>query len=242
MKTGLVSVTFRQLDCETVVKLCRENNLRFVEWGGDIHVPAGDLQKARAAADLCRQSGVIPDGYGSYYNAADPFETFLPALEAADALGARYIRIWAGRGKEYDRSAEERIRTAVRAAEKRGIAVSLECHRDTMTEDPALALRLAQNTGCLLHFQPNPDVEFERNLQTVSDFAPYLCAVHVFAWEKGNVRFPLRAQSEQWTAYANASPDVPFLLEFVCKNDPDNLKDDAETLREIGGGLNENRA
>ncbi len=237
MKTGLVSVTFRKLDAQRIARLCAENGLRYLEWGGDIHVPAGDAEKARAAAELCREYGLIPDGYGSYYNAADGIESFLPALESAKILGARYIRIWAGRGKVYDGNAEENIRKSVLAAREEGIAVSLECHRKTMTEDPALALRLAEHTGCLLHFQPNPDVSFDENLRALAAFAPHLCAVHVFAWEKRNVRFPLSTQREQWIAYAKTAPDVPFLLEFVQEDDPENLKTDAKTLHEIGEQL-----
>ena len=113
MKRGLVSVTFRQLPCEEIIRLCRENGLSYIEWGGDIHVPAGDTEKAAEVAGLCRAAGVTPLGYGSYYNASDDFARFQPVLDTARALGAGYVRIWAGKSREYDRTAEENIKKAV---------------------------------------------------------------------------------------------------------------------------------
>ena len=102
-----------------------------------------------------------------------------------------------------------------------------------MTEDPELAVSLAQSCGCLLHFQPNPDISFERNLYALRISAPYLCACHVFSWERGDVRLPLSAQTRQWREYAKIAPDVPFLLEFVKDDDVNNLYSDAETLKSI---------
>ena len=237
MKKGLVSVTFRQLDCAEIIKLCVSEGLGYIEWGGDIHVPSGDTDKAKAVAAFCRDAGIVPVGYGSYYNAADDMSRFYPALNTAEALGADYVRIWAGRSREYDRLAEENIRFAVEEAVSRGIAVSLECHRGTMTEDPELAVMLAKSTGCKLHFQPNPDIDFEDNLHTLDIFSPYLCAIHVFAWERGDIRLPLSSHKEQWIKYARNAPDVPFLLEFVEGNKTDNLISDAQTLAEIAAAV-----
>ena len=141
-----------------------------------------------------------------------------------------------------DPNAAENIKKAVLEAERYGIAVCLECHRWTMTEDPGLAVRLAERTGCLLHFQPNPDISFEENLSALKAFSPYLCALHVFAWEKGDVRLPLIRHKDQWIKYAMAAGDVPFLLEFVAENDPENLKDDAAALAAILEICDENRA
>ena len=233
MKRGLVSITFRRLCRDEIARHCHAAELDYIEWGGDVHVPAGDLEAAADAARLCREYGIEPAGYGSYYNAADDFCKFGPVLSTAEALGAGYIRIWAGRGREYDEAAEENIARAVREAADKNIRVSLECHRKTMTEDPRLAVRLAAETGCLLHFQPNPDIGFEENLRALTLFAPHLCACHVFAWDRGDVRLPLSAQARQWREYAKTAPDVPFLLEFVKDDDVNNLYTDAEMLGRI---------
>lgn len=233
MKKGLVSITFRGLDRETIAGLCVKNGLLYMEWGGDVHVPAGDIRAAEETAELCRRTGIIPVGYGSYYNAASDFSGFGPALQSAAALGASYIRIWAGKGKAYDQKAKENIRRAVDSAADKGVSVSLECHRNTMTEDPDLAVSLAESCGCLLHFQPNPDISFERNLYALRISAPYLCACHVFAWERGDIRLPLSAHAGIWEEYAKEAKDVPYLLEFTADNSAGALVSDAAALHGI---------
>jgi len=45
--TGLVSVTFRKLSPTQIVNPVSKVGLQGIEWGGDIHVPTGDIYKAR---------------------------------------------------------------------------------------------------------------------------------------------------------------------------------------------------
>ncbi len=237
MKTGLVSVTFRSFSPEKIISLAADAGLEAIEWGGDVHVPPGRFDAAEEISCKCSERGIVPTGYGSYYNAADAYSGFPEVLETAVCLGATYVRIWAGRGKNYDSEAEVNIKRAVLAAGKKGLYVSLECHRNTMTENRDIAVKLAKNTGCRLHFQPNPDISFGDNLKTAEAFAPHLAAVHVFAWEKGpenrDVRLPLADHFEEWKAYKNSLPGVPFLLEFVKDDLEKSFFGDAETLKKL---------
>lgn len=240
MKRGLVSITFRNLNCNEIVALCAENSLKYVEWGGDIHIPAGNTGRAEEVRKLCADAGLVPVGYGSYYNAAADIDGFYPALDTAAALGAEYIRIWAGKKCEFDETVANNIARCVDAAASRGIAVTLECHRWTMTEDPDIAAELARRTGCRLHFQPNPDIPFERNVYALRASLPYLCACHVFAWEKGiagvkgsDVRLPLSAKLDDWRQYYDIAPDAYYLMEFVKDNTAAQLAEDAETLASL---------
>ena len=68
MKPGLVSVTFRQLTPEGIIQLCMQTGLQTVEWGGDVHVPPGDVSRAAAVGELTRAAGLSITAYGSYYN------------------------------------------------------------------------------------------------------------------------------------------------------------------------------
>ncbi len=98
LSPGLVSVTFRQLSVQDIVNLTARAGLDAIEWGGDVHVPHGDLNAARAARIATEHAGLRVAAYGSYYRAghADtgPFED---VLASAVELGAPCIRIWAGR-------------------------------------------------------------------------------------------------------------------------------------------------
>ena len=231
MRTGLVSISFRKLDPASIIELCAKAQLGQIEWGGDVHVPPCDIDRAVRTAEMSLSHGIRPVGYGSYYNASDSIDAFMPNLEAACALGAKYVRIWAGKSSSFDANAAENIRLAVKAGAERGIKVSLECHRGTMTEDRFLAVKIAEATGCLLHYQPNPDISFEENLEALRISRPHLCACHVFAWDKGNVRLPLREHRAQWIEYVREAGDVPLLLEFVEGDSEDNLLRDAEELK-----------
>ena len=97
---GLVSVSFRSLPCTEIVRIAKSSGLAGIEWGGDIHVPAGDLAAAEAAAELTAQAGLSVCAYGSYYRAgtdgADFHAAFQKVLDTAVHLGAPVIRIWAG--------------------------------------------------------------------------------------------------------------------------------------------------
>ena len=66
---GLVSITYRQLTPEQIIVLCRDNNLSAIEWGGDIHVPHGDLDTAAQVAEMTRTAGLSMPAYGTYYKA-----------------------------------------------------------------------------------------------------------------------------------------------------------------------------
>ena len=69
IKTGMASVTFRQFDVDEVIRRTKEAGLMAIEWGGDVHVPHGDLDKARYTADKMRENGLEIASYGSYYRA-----------------------------------------------------------------------------------------------------------------------------------------------------------------------------
>lgn len=96
MKTSVASVTFRRKSVCEVAELARRAGLDAVEWGGDIHVPPGNAQAARAALHCTRENGLTVSAYGSYYRAGAE-EDFGPVLETALSLGCRVIRVWAGR-------------------------------------------------------------------------------------------------------------------------------------------------
>ena len=66
---GLVSITYRQCSPEQIIALCRDNNLSAVEWGGDVHVPHGDLETAVKVAGMTRAAGLCMPSYGTYYKA-----------------------------------------------------------------------------------------------------------------------------------------------------------------------------
>ena len=64
---GLVSISFRSNSVEEIAKAAQSAGLEAIEWGGDVHVPHGDIAAARRAAEISAKYGLKTVHYGSYY-------------------------------------------------------------------------------------------------------------------------------------------------------------------------------
>lgn len=238
MRTGLVSVSFRKLTPEEIVPLAAQCGLGGIEWGGDIHVPCGEIAVARRVGEMTREAGLTVDCYGSYFRATRG-EEIGPLVETALALGAPRIRIWAGVKGSREATGEDRVEVIEAARElaglaaKAGLDVAFEWHGGTLTDTAESARALLDaigmaNVGCL--WQPPVDMSVEGCLAGIELAKPYIRHVHVFSWAGGE-RLPLADGAEKWRACLGALPeDVKLLMEFVKDDDPDRLRADAQTL------------
>ena len=92
MTAGLVSVSFRGLSPSEVIRAAREAALTGIEWGADVHVPAGDVSAAKRVGGETRAVGLRVLAYGSYYKpGVSPAEEFDGVLASAVALRAPVI-------------------------------------------------------------------------------------------------------------------------------------------------------
>ncbi|MFD5226301.1 sugar phosphate isomerase/epimerase family protein [Microbacterium sp. NPDC058342] len=245
VRPGLCSVTFRQLTPERIVELAAEARLEVIEWGGDVHVPPGDPERAAEVARSTADAGVDVCSYGSYFRAGAQ-EPITPILDSAQALGADRVRVWAGRVDSADASPEEyagvvsRLRDAVDEAGDRGISLALEYHRGTVADNPDAVLRLLADVGrpgLSTYWQPTVGAADEVALAEFDALASRVSAVHVFSWWPLTERLPLRERGVLWqslftAAAALASPPRDALLEFVPDDDPDLLASEAAALRQ----------
>ncbi len=245
MKTGMTSVTFRNKSAEEIVCLTHKAGLTGIEWGGDVHVPAGDRAAARKAALLTREAGLEVLSYGSYFRAGEE-EDFSPILESAIELGAPMIRIWAGTKSYEDSSPEEfaalagRIREAGKLAAAAGIQLGMEYHRGTATQtkEGAEALIKAINlpeVGC--YWQPNPDISHSEQLAEIDLLLPFLQNIHVFCWTGNNERHFLSDGVSRWKDYLThiqkSTGRHDLILEFVKDDSDEAFLFDAETLKKL---------
>lgn len=251
---GLCSVTFRGLSVPDLVRQARDAGVEAIEWGGDVHVPAGDTDAAKAAAAVCADAGIACASYGSYLRAgdADLRRDFAPVLETALALGAGNIRVWAGRTRGADADAatwaEVRDDLDFMADEARdaGLTIGVEYHRGTLTEDATDAARLmaqCDRPNLFSYWQPVPG----RGLPAWSDeldlLAPWLGYLHVFHWAPAtpqDERLPLADGAADWAALlrkARPAPHWPHgytaFLEFVRDDAPAQFRADMALLRDL---------
>ena len=246
IRTGLVSITFRQLAPREIVDLVARAALEGIEWGGDVHVPHGEIGLAGTVGRMTREAGLAVAAYGSYYRAGEGREAFEPVLETAVALGAPLIRVWAGHRASAD--ADDAFRAAVvedsrhiaDLAAGAGVRIAYEYHARSLTDtrDSAVALLRAvahENVGCT--WQPPRGLTTTECLDGLGAITPWLTNVHVFSWhpETGE-RLALAAGEARWVQYlqhiAAVAGDRWALLEFVRDNDPENFPADVETLEE----------
>ncbi len=248
---GLCSVTFRKSPIEEVVELAAKAGLRGIEWGGDVHVPPGQTTLAKRAAAVCHDAGIAVPSYGSYVRAGAeiPKQDFDAVLDTADALGALNVRVWAGRTASQDISEAQRAETTAtlrgyaESAAARGITVSIEFHRNTLTDSLASALRLFEEIdqpNCFSYWQPRPGVMADTALTEVEGLVDHLSNIHVFHWNDGE-RFRSVGQAEDfWTTVLRAgaaargsSAQRYAFMEFVHGDEVNMFQQDAAVLRRI---------
>ncbi|MBB5789348.1 sugar phosphate isomerase/epimerase family protein [Jiangella mangrovi] len=253
VRVGLVSITFRQLGVGEILALLRRTELTAVEWGDDVHVPAGDVAAAKRTAAATADHGVAVVAYGSYYRAGqhDPGD-FDDVLRTAVALGAPRIRIWAGPAGSAETSAEQRaqvvadLRRITELAAGEGVEIAAEHHPGTLTDtlDSALALYAeVGHPGLRPYWQPRPGLDPAEALAEVDALLPRrLVTVHVFSWTADGDRLALADGASLWRPVldtvvdATADTERYALLEFVQDDDPEALVRDAVTLRSWLGG------
>lgn len=246
---GIVSVTYRPLTPSELLSAARNARLSAIEWGGDIHVPHGDIARAVHVGGMTRGAGLCPISYGTYYKAGsygrDYPSVFDKMLRTAEMLGTSNLRLWAGSANSEDTTEEQRtqltneLRHCARMAKGYGKTVSFEYHSGTLTNNAASAARLMEDLGAdnaSLYWQPNQFLSHDENCAALLRLVPYISHVHVFAWES-SARLPLAAHADRWRAYISILKTVPrdraMLLEFTPHDDPAELAAESETLRSL---------
>ena len=256
MKSGVCSITMRQLGTAEVIALAVRAGLAGVEWGADGHVPPGETGVAEAVARRCADAGVAVTSYGTYLGMApfddpdSPPDELAAALDSTEALGAPLVRVWTAFGVESDAPAADRaavIATTaaiVEAASRRVVGVALEFHPGTLTHTAAGARTVLDGCSGLslrTHWQPDPGLTPAEALGELEAVADSLAYLHVFAWGPGGIaeRHPLVDGAELWLpalTVAAEAPPIPgslpryALLEYVVDDDPEQLVADAATL------------
>ncbi|WP_226781612.1 sugar phosphate isomerase/epimerase family protein [Oceaniglobus trochenteri] len=256
IRPGLCSVTFRDLSPDAVIDLAAETGVAAIEWGGDVHLPPGDMGRAAAIRAAGAARGIDSCSYGSYVRAGNEgarvdFET---VLKSVAALGAGNIRVWAGTARR-DKAGEDAFATAAgdlahmaALAQDRNITVSVEYHRNSLTEEAADTLALlkaAAHPNLFTYWQPVPGRGLARWQAELDLLAPHLGDLHVFHWimtDEGQKRRPLAEGVEDWRALfhrwqvADAWPHPrTAFLEFVQDDTTARFRDDIRHLHALCG-------
>jgi 3-dehydroshikimate dehydratase len=198
IKPGICSVTLAKLSVEEVVGAVVKAGLQGIEWGGNGHVPHGDIACALRVNKLTAEAGLEVSSYGSYYRVGvseGAGLTFRSVLDTAVALGAPTIRVWAGNRDTADadeafvRSVVDDANRIADLAEKEGISVTFEFHGGTLTDRNETAIRFAgqvPHPNLFFSWQPPHGYTVGHCLAGLEGLLPRLSTVHVYHWTIGS--------------------------------------------------------
>lgn len=252
IQPGLCSVTFRRHSVPEIITLATNAGLAGIEWGGDVHVPHGDLALAEETRQRTIDAGLKVASYGSYYNGIDSAGSGLPfekVLDTALALGAPTIRAWAGKIPSAETDAAYRAQLTeclcrdAETAARSGVRIALEFHGGTLTdttESTTELLKTAGHPNLGSYWQPPVGMNFESCRESLTNVLPWLRNLHVFHWtrpENQILRHALADGRDAWKTYlkmADSTNNVPgerfALLEFVQDDSPEAFQRDAAAL------------
>jgi 3-dehydroshikimate dehydratase len=239
--TGLVSVTFRKLSPSEVIKLVQQAGLYGIEWGGDVHVPHGDINTAKQVAKETEEAGLQTISYGSYYRVGEPDQPFFEkVLETAVELHTDTIRVWPGRkgseeaDEEYRTKVIEDSRRIAELAGKENVTLAYEFHPRTLTDTDESAvnlLRQVDHPNMKTYWQPPQDRE---NIPSLKKMLPWLVNVHVNS-HKDNQALLLAEAVEEWEKIIqlirSTGRDHAAMIEFVKDGKPEIFLEDAKVLK-----------
>ena len=253
IRAGLVSVTFRKLSPQEITDLVARSGLEGIEWGGDIHAPHGDLQRAREVRKMTLDKGLAVAAYGSYYHVGESEPAlFQSVLESAVELGAPTIRVWAGKKGSADAPAEYRqaivseSRRIAELAAGMNISISYEFHRKTLTDTDESAKKLLEEVArpnIRTYWQPPTGSPIEYCLEGLKAISPWLSNVHVHYWgATPSEQLPLAEGAGVWRRYLEAISSFGgnryAMIEFVKGGTPEAFRQDAAALKSWVAALN----
>lgn len=252
MKTGICSVSFRKLSFEDVISLAKNAGLDGIEWGGDVHVPAGDVVLAKKVLNKTNDAGLEVLSYGSYYYLGDGSvedkPNFDKILASAKALKVNVIRIWGGHKNaevltddEYKALIDE-TRVIADLAKAEGIKIAFEFHNNTITNSCNSAIRFMEdvahdNVG--LYWQYSIEKSVEDNLADITRVLPYMVNVHVYHYNASMNQLLLDEDGgeSRWARciapIAADNKDHNFFLEFTKGGLEENAIHDAKVLNSL---------
>lgn len=242
-KTGIVSISFRKYSKEEIASHAKDAGLDSIEWGGDVHVPHGDIKEAEKAVNITHGCGLDIAEYGSYYiiGQSEP-ELFKAVLASAEALGTKIIRVWPGMNKSSDSFTNEEYDSYVAdakricaLAEEKNVIVALECHPNSLTDEYHTSLKFLADVGSdnlKMMWQPNQHRPLDYNLDSIKALLPHIVAVHVFSWVR-KTRLPLIEGEAAWREYIKllSAKELNYMLEFMHDDKIETLGETTATLK-----------
>lgn len=241
---GFTTVTFRKKSRREICGIACKNHIKYIEWGGDVHLPPDDEAALQEVISLQKEFGLTAISYGSYYRlGAENYSLWEQIVNTADKIGAKIIRIWQGDSSSSDISKEKlsamvnETKKLADIANEKGLTVAFEFHNGTNNDNGNSAvefLKAVNKVNVKTYWQPFSTDEDTENLKLV---LPYLVCVHIFEWSKKGHRYPLKHGKEKWHEFLkiieNSSANPYLIMEFVKHDSRNQFSKDVKILRQM---------
>lgn len=244
---GFTTVTFRKRSRREICEIAQKNNIKFIEWGGDVHLPPDDDNALKEVISLQKEFGLTAVSYGSYYRlGAENYFLFEKIADTAKAIDAKFIRIWQGDiSSKY--ITEEKLSLMINEtkklaeiADKKGITIAFEFHKNTNNDNGKSSVEFLQavdKPNVKTYWQP---FSTDNDIENLKAVLPYLVCVHVFEWNEAGYRYSLKHGKNKWAEFfniiENSGADPFYIMEFVKRDSKNQFKKDAETLNKMLNG------
>lgn len=240
---GLVSISFRGLSPEEIIKAAKASGLACIEWGSDVHAPKSDTEGLMHIAGLQKKYGIFCSSYGTYFRlGTDNTDELTEYIAAAKTLGTDILRLWCGNKPHFEYSPEEETalfeecKKAATIAEQNGAVLCMECHNGTYTDHKEGAIKLMKEISSpafRMYWQPNQFTDNEENKKYARLISSFTKNIHVFNWS-ADARYPLEEAIALWKDYLSFfNKNQTLLLEFMPDDNISSLKAEADSLRRI---------
>ena len=244
-KTGLASVSFRNLPVGEIIKLTVKSGLSAIEWGSDVHAPKDDAGKLKRIKEQMDAAGIYTSSYGTYFRIGETTTDELSEyVSAANALGTKILRLWCGRKNYGDMTEKEQkaiieeSKKAAMIAERAGVVLCMECHNNSFTNciDGAIHLmRDVDSEAFRMYWQPSPLFDEKTNIEYAEKISAYTYNIHVFN-RSASGPFPLSQGISTWKKYLSCfDGSQHLLLEFMPDGSQGSLPREALALRQLIG-------
>lgn len=243
---GFTTVTFRKKSRREICEVAQKNGIKYIEWGGDIHLPPNDDIALNEVIALQKEFGLSAISYGTYYRlGAEDYALWESITETANEIGAKIIRIWQGTKSSADMTDDilssmvNETKILADIAEEKGLTIAFEFHNGTNNDNGKSAvefLKAVNKPNVKTYWQPFSTDDDISNLKAV---LPYLVCVHVFEWNEKGKRYSLNHGSKRWSEFLKiineSNANAYLIMEFVKNDSKKQFSKDLKHLRMLTG-------